>query len=100
MIADIFAICGAVKMVLDKRVGFIGAGQMAEALARGFVDKGVVKAESLRVTDPSKARRDLFQEMGAQAHEKASEVSFLPICINSITNKFETNGEKSSSSNK
>ena len=62
-------------MVLEKRVGFIGAGQMAEALARGFVDKGVVKAESLRVTDISKARRELFEEMGASAHEKAAEVS-------------------------
>lgn len=61
------------RMVLDKRVGFIGAGQMAEALARGFVDRGVVNIDALNVTDPSKARREVFQEMGAKAHEKAAE---------------------------
>lgn len=66
-------------MVLDKKVGFIGAGQMAEALARGFVDRGVVKAESMYVTDISKARRELFQEMGASAHEKATEARVLSL---------------------
>lgn len=32
---------------MDKRVGFIGAGQMAEALARGFINKGVVRADQV-----------------------------------------------------
>jgi hypothetical protein len=36
----------------DKRIGFIGAGQMAEALARGFIAKGVCKAEHVFATDP------------------------------------------------
>lgn len=61
-------------MVLDKHVGFIGAGQMAEALARGFSDKGIVPAENMHCTDISKARRDLFQEFGAHAYEKAAQV--------------------------
>ena len=61
-------------MVLDKHVGFIGAGQMAEALARGFSDKGIVPADHMHCTDISKARRDLFQELGAHAYEKAVQV--------------------------
>lgn len=64
-------------MVLDKHVGFIGAGQMAEALARGFSDKGIVPADHMHCTDISKARRDLFQEMGAHAYEKAVQVNAL-----------------------
>lgn len=66
-------------MVLDKHVGFIGAGQMAEALARGFSDKGIVPADHMHCTDISKARRDLFQEMGAHAYEKAVQVSTLNV---------------------
>lgn len=64
-------------MVLDVHVGFIGAGQMAEALARGFVDKGIVPAAQMHCTDPSKVRRELFQEIGAQAYEKAIQVGNL-----------------------
>lgn len=62
-------------MVLDKHVGFIGAGQMAEALARGFSDKGMVPADHMHCTDPSKQRRDLFEELGAHAYEKAAQVA-------------------------
>ena len=61
-------------MVLEKHVGFIGAGQMAEALARGFSGKGIVPADHMHCTDISKGRRDLFQELGAQAYEKAVQV--------------------------
>ena len=68
------ALIAEAAMVLDKHVGFIGAGQMAEALARGFSDKGIVPADHMHCTDISKARRDLFQEMGAHAYEKAVQV--------------------------
>lgn len=36
---------------MDKRIGFIGAGQMAEALARGFIAKGVCRADQVFATD-------------------------------------------------
>lgn len=42
----------ALLKMADKRIGFIGAGQMAEALARGFINKGVCKAEHVFATDP------------------------------------------------
>lgn len=33
--------------MLPKRIGFIGAGQMAEALAKGFISKGVSQPENM-----------------------------------------------------
>ena len=56
-------------------MGFIGAGQMAEALARGFVAKGVLKASEISATDPSSSRREVFASMGAKAVESSTEVS-------------------------
>ena len=48
---------------------------MAEALARGFIDKGVITAANVHATDIAKARRELFQSLGAHAYEKNAEVS-------------------------
>ncbi|GAB4820821.1 hypothetical protein N2152v2_007867 [Parachlorella kessleri] len=45
----------------DKRIGFCGAGQMAEALARGFMNKGVVKAENIFCTDVNPDRKEVFK---------------------------------------
>lgn len=61
-------------MVLDKGVGFIGAGQMAEALARGFINKGVIAAGNVHATDIAKARRDLFESIGAHSYEQNVQV--------------------------
>ncbi len=36
---------------MDKRIGFIGAGQMAEALARAFIAQGVCRADQIFATD-------------------------------------------------
>ena len=47
---------------------------MAEALARGFIDKGVITAANVHATDIAKARRELFQSLGAHAYEKNAEV--------------------------
>jgi pyrroline-5-carboxylate reductase len=57
-----------------KRIGFIGAGQMAEALARGFVSKGVAVAADIWATDPVAERRDVFAAMGAHAAATNAEV--------------------------
>ncbi|KAL4857901.1 Pyrroline-5-carboxylate reductase [Chlorella vulgaris] len=48
----------------DKRIGFIGAGQMAEALARGFINKGVCKAKHMWATDPVDERKEVFRSFG------------------------------------
>ena len=59
---------------LEKRVGFIGAGQMAEALARGFISKGVVKASDMVATDPVAARRDVFESFSVKPVTSNAEV--------------------------
>jgi pyrroline-5-carboxylate reductase len=46
-------------------VGFIGAGNMAEAIVRGIIAQGVVPADRIVVADPSAARTELFAAMGA-----------------------------------
>ncbi len=61
-----------VKML--KRVGFIGAGQMAEALARGFIAKGVLQAGDITANDPSNERKKVFQSFDANAAASNVEV--------------------------
>ena len=47
---------------------------MAEALARGFIDKGVVKAEDISATDPMQVRKDVFRSFGASPVDSNAEV--------------------------
>lgn len=61
-------------MVLDKRIGFMGAGQMAEALARGLIDRGVVQASQICCSDPSQARKELFRGIGTTPYDTNFEV--------------------------
>lgn len=64
----------AVDMGLDKRVGFMGAGQMAEALARGLMHKGVLKPAQICCTDPVNNRKELFKSFGATPYDTNLEV--------------------------
>ena len=61
-------------MSLNKRVGFIGAGQVAEALARGFVARGVVTVSAITATDPVAARKEVFKSFGANVTGSNAEV--------------------------
>eukprot|EP00877_Chromochloris_zofingiensis_P009390 jgi/Chrzof1/4704/Cz14g23140.t1 len=65
----------AVDMGLDKRVGFMGAGQMAEALARGLMHKGVLKPAQICCTDPVNNRKELFKSFGATPYDTNLEVA-------------------------
>ncbi|MEZ6046657.1 MAG: pyrroline-5-carboxylate reductase [Planctomycetaceae bacterium] len=47
---------------LTERVGFIGAGQMALALAKGFLQSGLITPSQLSASDPSDAIRNRFAE--------------------------------------
>src|SRR5688572_8574872 len=42
------------------RIGFLGAGKMATALARGWLQAGLVGATRLAASDPVAAARDAF----------------------------------------
>jgi pyrroline-5-carboxylate reductase len=46
--------------VIDRRIGFLGAGNMAQALVRGLLSSGLVETENLRASDPSEERRSLL----------------------------------------
>jgi len=59
---------------IPQKIGFIGAGQMAEALARGFIGQGVSSPAKVSCTDPNKGRRDLFESFGAKGLLTAAEV--------------------------
>ena len=66
-----------IQMAEGKKIGFIGAGQMAEALARGFINKGVVKTEDITATDPMEIRKEVFRSFGAAAVDSNAEVILL-----------------------
>jgi pyrroline-5-carboxylate reductase len=53
--------------VRAERLGFIGAGQMAEAIARGLLEAKLFPAAALRASDPAEARRALFESLGVRA---------------------------------
>lgn len=49
---------------MSYKLAFIGAGNMAEAIARAAIDHHVVPAKDIIAADPSPERRDLFRDMG------------------------------------
>lgn len=54
-------------MLENRRIGFIGAGMMAEAIARGLLKAGVDPSR-ISASDPDDRRRDLFRkELGVAA---------------------------------
>jgi pyrroline-5-carboxylate reductase len=64
-------------MALDTpRIGFIGAGKMATALARGWLTAGLVQADRLIAADPvPESRRSFTQETGVRASAENPEVA-------------------------
>src|SRR6476659_1441512 len=46
--------------MLTQTIGFIGAGQMAKALAQGFVATGLVPGQRIVACDPVPAARESF----------------------------------------
>ena len=55
-------------------LGFVGAGNMAEAIARGAIEKGVLKPSEMVGSDPSKDRQDVFAAMGVRVVASNAEV--------------------------
>lgn len=51
---------------------------MAEALAQGFIAKKKVAAKDIWATDISQARKQVFQDFGANAAESSSDASLSP----------------------
>jgi len=60
----------------ERRIGLIGSGQMAMALAKGFVRAGLVTADHLLASDPvANARERFSQEIGAKTTNNNLEVA-------------------------
>lgn len=49
--------------MIEKTIGFIGAGQMARALAQGFVQSDLIAAHAIFASDPSPAAREAFAQL-------------------------------------
>src|SRR5689334_19096016 len=69
-----------------RRVGFIGAGNMAEALLRGALKSGALQAEAVRVSEPKADRCQLFEtqyEVSALADNQAlaAWAEVIVICV-------------------
>ena len=63
-------------VMIKKRVGFIGAGQMATALGEGFVRAGLVSGAEVIASDPSpEARQRFAQATGGQSVVDNCEVA-------------------------
>jgi pyrroline-5-carboxylate reductase len=70
-------------MSVELKVGFLGSGKMAMALAKGFVKAGLVTSENLLASDPlESARANFSREVGSKTTPANTEVlKFAPILI-------------------
>ncbi|NQT86901.1 pyrroline-5-carboxylate reductase, partial [bacterium] len=61
--------------MLEGTLGFLGAGKMAEALARGILGKGLIEPDRILMSDVSAERRALVAEtIGVQAIEQNTDL--------------------------
>src|SRR5262245_6043011 len=70
-------------MRADLNIGFLGAGKMASALAKAFVQAGLVGAEQILASDPAPSARTHFgQSVGAQTTAFNPDVAnFAPVLV-------------------
>jgi pyrroline-5-carboxylate reductase len=54
-------------------LGIVGAGNMAEAIARSVIEAGVMRKEEIVAADVSEARRDVFSKMGVKTVKENAE---------------------------
>mgnify|MGYP005848985215 CR=1 FL=1 len=63
-------------MLQGRRIGFIGAGNMAEALVRGLLQAGLFRPQDISASDIKEERLRLFKEgFGVQTFEDNAEVA-------------------------
>lgn len=51
-------------MLTNKSIGFIGAGNMGQALIKGILKKGLVKPENIIVGEPDEKKLQIISELG------------------------------------
>lgn len=63
-------------MLQGRRIGFIGAGNMAEALVRGLLQAGLFRPQDILASDIKEERLRLFKEnFGVETYEDNAEVA-------------------------
>lgn len=65
----------AMDLAANTRVGFIGAGQMAEAIARGLDRSGLVPADRMYASDVNVSRTQVFESLGTSICSSNSKVT-------------------------
>jgi len=64
------------ETMIERTVGFVGAGKMADALVGGMIAAGAAAAERLYVADPAEERRRLFSaRLGARVLADNAELA-------------------------
>ncbi len=77
--------------MLNKTIGFIGAGKMGTALIEGFLKNKLVEKKHIFICDSSKERVHYFNSLGIKSLKstelaKKSEIIFLAVKPNQIKN--------------
>jgi pyrroline-5-carboxylate reductase len=54
-------------MPIDYEIGFLGAGNMAEAIASAAIQQTIVPASAMLAADPAPQRREVFAQLGVEA---------------------------------
>jgi len=62
--------------MIERRIGFVGAGLMAQALAGGMLRTGMARARDVCASDPSEERRRAF-EQALGAHTLADNIQLM-----------------------
>ena len=65
-------------MAMTHTLGFIGCGNMAQAIAQGAIRQGVVPAQQIIASNPSAPKRELFASWGCDTTDDNTEVCAAP----------------------
>lgn len=70
---------------MDKKLGFIGAGNMATAIINGIIKKGAYKAQDICIFDLSEDKKEKMSKLGIEVAKSASAVfdksSFVVLAV-------------------
>ncbi|KAI3979670.1 hypothetical protein MKX01_013765 [Papaver californicum] len=72
------------------KLGFIGAGKLAENIARGVVHSGILPASRISTAHRSSDRRDVFSSFGVKVFEQHQVVEHSDVIIFSVKPQMVT----------
>lgn len=66
---------------LDEKIGFMGGGMMAYAIASGMVNRGIVKPNQILASGPHPENMERWKDMGADITTENEDVSYLSLIV-------------------